>query len=125
MVHEHDVRRIALTLPDVDEEDSSFHFRAGKTGFAWPYPERVHPKKPRVTRLDIFVVRVSGEDDKQALLAGEPEKFFTTDHYNGYPAVMVRLEAIDIEELIELLTDAHKAATQVTARPRRKRATKE
>src|SRR4051812_48336072 len=98
MVDLEDVRRIALSLPNVDEEDSKVHFRVGGTGFAWPYPERVHPKLARVPRLDIFVVRVAGEDDKQAMLAGEPDKFFTTDYYNGYRAVMVRLEAIGTDE---------------------------
>ena len=40
------------------------------------------------------------------LIAADPEKFFTEPHYNGYPAVLVRLDAIDDDELTELLTDA-------------------
>jgi len=40
------------------------------------------------------------------LIAADPEKFFTEPHYNGFPAVLVRLPAIDDEELAELLTDA-------------------
>ena len=43
----------------------------------------------------MFAVRVSGEEEKQALIAADPEKFFTEPHYNGYPAVLVRLDAID------------------------------
>jgi hypothetical protein len=120
MVDEHDVRRIALSLPDAAEDDACFGFRVGKTGFAWPYLERVHPKKARVPRLDIFTVRVADLDDKEALLAGEPEKFFTTDHYDGYPAVQVRLAAIDLTDLTELLTDAHAAAMEKSARGRRR-----
>lgn len=116
MVDEHDVRTIALSLPDATADDSGFHFRVGKTGIAWPYPERVHPRKARMPRLDIFVIRVADQSDKEALLAGEPAKFFTTDHYVGYPAVMVRLAAIDLMELTELLTDAHAAAIQKHSR---------
>jgi hypothetical protein len=119
MVDLEDVRRIALSLPHVDEEDSKAHFRVGGTGFAWPSPERVHPNKARVPRFDIFVIRVAGEDDKQAMLAAEPDKFFTTDHYIVYPAVMARLEAIDVDELTELLTDAHAAALRVKRGPKR------
>jgi hypothetical protein len=51
-------------------------------------------------------VRVSGEDEKQALLAADPAKFFTDDHYRGYPAILVRLPEVDVAELTELLTDA-------------------
>ena len=51
-------------------------------------------------------VRVAGEAEKQMLIAADPEKFFTEPHYNGFPAVLVRLAAIDVEELRELLTDA-------------------
>lgn len=67
----------------------------------------MHPKRARVQRLDIFVIRVADEDDKQALLSGEPDVFFTTPHYDGYPAVMVRLAEIDEPRLTELLADAH------------------
>jgi hypothetical protein len=73
-----------------------------------------------VPRLDIFVIRVADEDDKQALLAGEPDVFFTTAHYDGYPAVMVRLEEIDEARLGELLTDARAAAIAKNTAPRKR-----
>jgi len=110
MVDMDDVRRIALSLPDITGDDNGTAFGLGKTLIAWPYPERVHPKKARIPRKDIFAVRVADQDDKQALLEGEPEIFFTTSHYDGYPAVMVRLAEIDRPRLTELLTDAHAAA---------------
>jgi hypothetical protein len=119
MIGKDDVRRVALLLQDAVEDDGSFGFRVGKTGFAWPYRERVHPKKVRVPRFDVFAIRVANLDDKEALLAGEPAKFFTTDHYDGYPAVLVRLAAIDLGELTVLLTDAHAAARQKSVRPKR------
>jgi hypothetical protein len=119
MVDKDDVRRVALSLPEAVEDGESFGFRVGKTGFAWPYLERVHPKKARVPRFDVFAMRVANLDDKEALLAGEPDKFFTTDHYDGYPAVLVRLAAIDLTELTELVTDAHAAAKLKSARSKR------
>lgn len=103
-----------MSLPDVAEDGLSF--RVNGALFAWPYPERIHPKKARVPRTDIFVIRVADLDDKQALIEGEPDIFFTTPHYDGYPAVMVRLAAIDEARLAELLADAHAAA--VTKKPR-------
>ena len=68
--------------------------------------ERVQPKKPRVPRADVVAVRVANEFEKQALLAADKEKFFTEPHYNGFPAVLVRLPLINLDELEELITDA-------------------
>ena len=118
-----DVRRLCLARDGVIE-DGDYCFRVGSRGFAWPYPERVHPKRPRVTRLDIFVIWLGADADKRALLAGEPESFFTTDHYNGYPAVLVRLNQISDDRLTELIADAHLAAAEDSARPRRRRRAK-
>lgn len=119
MVDEHDVRRVAMSLSDVTEDGSSF--RVNGALVAWPYPEKVHPKRARVPRLDIFAIRVADEDDKQALLQGELDVFFTTAHYDGYPAVMVRLAEIDEARLTELLTDAHAAVVATKSRRRSKR----
>lgn len=118
MVDEHDVRKLSMSLADVTENGDGFHFRARGTNMAWPYLERVHPRKARVPRLDIFVVRVANEDDKLALIEGEPDVFFTTSHYDGYPTVMVRLGEIDEERLRELLLDAHAAALATKKRRR-------
>jgi hypothetical protein len=104
MADPEDVRRVAETLPEVVADGLAYQVR-GKS-IAWTYLERVEPKKPRVARPDVLAVRVSGEEEKQTLLAAEPDKFFTDDHYNGYPAILVRLAAIDVDELTELLTDA-------------------
>ncbi|MFF0517374.1 MmcQ/YjbR family DNA-binding protein [Actinomadura nitritigenes] len=101
-----DVRRLALALPHVVEIDSDgFDFRVGGKGFVWSYPER-RPGKPRVIRTDIAVLYVGDEAEKQALLLGEPERFFTTPAYDGMPLVMLRLEEVDPDRLEELITDA-------------------
>ncbi len=111
MVDKDDVRRLALVLDGVVESvEDSFTFQRDGRGFVWPYPEPIHPKKARVARYDQFVIRVADADDKEAHLLGEPEVFFTTDHYNQYGAVIVRLDAIDETRLVELLRDAWEAA---------------
>jgi hypothetical protein len=101
-----DVRRVALDLPDVEEIDSDgFDFRVGGKGFVWSYPERL-PGQRRVIRTDIAVLFVGDEAEKQALLLGEPEVFFTVPGYDGWPLVMLRLAQVDIERLTELVIDA-------------------
>lgn len=101
-----DVRRIALALPDVVEIDSEgFDFRVGGKGFVWSYPER-KPGQRRVIRTDVAVLYVGDEAEKQALLKGEPELFFTEPGYDGWPLVMVRLEKVGVRRLKELVTDA-------------------
>ena len=101
-----DIRRIALALPETTEDSGRFGVSVCGKGFTWSWMERINPKKPRVENRDVVAIRVSGEDEKQALLAADSEKFFTEDHYNGFPAVLVRLAAIDVDELAELLSDA-------------------
>lgn len=106
MVDAEDVRRVALALPHVVEIDSDgFDFRVGDRGFVWSYPER-RPGKSRLIRTDIAVLFVGDEAEKQALLLGEPEIFFTARGYDGWPLVMVRLGQVDLERLAELVTDA-------------------
>ncbi len=101
-----DVRRLALALPHVVEIPSAgFDFRVADKGFVWSYPER-RPGKPRVLRTDIAVLFVGDEDEKQALLLGEPDLFFTTPSYAGSPLVMVRLAEVGTERLSELVIDA-------------------
>ncbi|MEP7024384.1 MAG: MmcQ/YjbR family DNA-binding protein [Actinomycetota bacterium] len=106
MADAEDVRRLALALPGVAEIDSDgFDFRVAGKGFVWSYPER-RPGKPRVIRIDIAVLYVGDEAEKQALLLGEPHIFFTTPGYDGWPLVMLRLDEVDAARLAELVTDA-------------------
>ena len=101
-----DVRRVASSLPDVVEIDSDgFDFRVAGKGFVWSYPERL-PGQRRVIRTDVAVLFVGDEAEKQALLKGEPELFFTTPGYDGWPLVMLRLEKVGVRRLRELVTDA-------------------
>ena len=101
-----DVRRVALSLPHVVEIDSDgFDFRVGGRGFVWSYPDWVRGQG-RVLRTDVAVLFVGDEAEKQALLLGEPDLFFTTAAYDGWPLVMVRLDRVDADRLVELVTDA-------------------
>ena len=99
-----------MSLPGVSEGDDRFAFSVSNHGkakdFAWIWLERIDPKKGRVPNPEVLAVRVDGEVDKQSLIAAEPDKFFTEPHYNGFPAILVRLAAIEEDELEELLIDA-------------------
>lgn len=97
MVTEADVRRIALSLPATTERPSygTPGFRVKDRLFARIREER-----------DVLVVWCEDLGEKAALLASDPAKFFTTPHYDGHPTVLVRLGAIEADELAELLTDA-------------------
>ncbi|HET7529948.1 MAG TPA: MmcQ/YjbR family DNA-binding protein [Mycobacteriales bacterium] len=106
-----DVRRIASALDGVVEIDSEgFDFRVHNRGFVWSYPERV-PGQRRVIRTDVAVLYVGDEAEKQALLKGEPDKFFTAPGYDGWPLVMLRLDKVGVRRLRELITDAWRMRT--------------
>ena len=105
MATQADVRRIAMALPETEERPGFVLSVAGK-GFAWPWLERLDPKRARVPNPDVIGVRVANELEKQALLSLDPAVFFTEPHYDGYPAVLVRIPAIEVDLLDKVLTDA-------------------
>jgi hypothetical protein len=94
---EDDLRRIALSLPAATERPSY-----GTPGF------RVADKLFARIRDDgdVAVVWCADIGEKEALIASDPGKFFTTSHYDGHPSVLVRLSAVGLSELTELLTEA-------------------
>ncbi len=105
-----DVRAIALSLSGVVEIPSDgFDFRVDNRGFVWSYPD-FHGRR-RVIRTDIAVLFVGDEAEKQALLLGEPDLFFTTPGYDGLPLVMLRLAEVKVDRLRELVTDAWQMRT--------------
>jgi hypothetical protein len=94
------------------EERSPHEWRIGKKLIAWERPLRksdydaltaVGVEPPQG---DILGVRVADEGVKFALIADQPELYFTTPHFDGYPAVLVKLAAIDERGLRELIVDA-------------------
>lgn len=110
MATQADVRRIAAKLPGAVESTDRFGFgvmNKGKVkGFVWVWLERIDPKKARVPQPKVIAVRVANLDDKEFMLGLDPVKFFTEPHYNGYPAVMIRLPAMSAAELRPILTEA-------------------
>ncbi len=110
MATQADVRRIALSLPTAEEEEGHFAFGVrvkGKLkGFAWVWLERLDPKKPRVANPAVLAVRVANVGAREALISAEPGKFFTEPHYEGFPAVLVRLAAVSAKDLRILLEEA-------------------
>jgi hypothetical protein len=107
---QHDVRRLALGLDGVEEiESDGFDFRVGGRGFVWSYPDRSGGR--RVLRTDIAVLYVGDEAERQALLRGEPDLFFSAPAYEWTPLVMVRLGEVDVARLTELITDAWRMRT--------------
>lgn len=96
MATEDDVRRLALSLPETTERPwrSTPGFRVRDRSFA------------RIRDDGLVVVFVADLDEKEALLVAAPQTFTTTPHYDGYPAVLVRLDSIEPDELAEVLTDS-------------------
>src|SRR5258708_36585920 len=115
-----DVRRLARSLPSVEEIDSDgFDFRVAGKGFVWSYPER-REGKPRVIRTDVAVLYVGDEAEKQALLLGEPRLFFTPPGADGWPLVMLRLAEVDTDRLAGVGGDPwRQPAPQAAAPPAR------
>jgi len=111
-----DVATIASSLPGVDESTSygNRDWKVSKKTFAWDRPlrkgevEALGGFEPEgaAPRGEILAVRVADEEAKQALLSSEPEVYFATSHFDGYPAVLVRLERIPRAELEELVVEA-------------------
>lgn len=108
-----DIRGICSQLPGSIEGEDRFGFGVevkGKVkGYCWTWLERVEPKKARVPNDRVLAVRTPSLQAKELLLASEPERFFTEDHYNGYPAILVRLDLMDPAELVDILQQAHES----------------
>lgn len=105
-----DVRRICGRLPGAVEGEGRFGFGVlvkGKAkGFCWTWMERVHPRKPKVENPGVLAIGTPGLGAKEVLVTSGREKYAVDPHYNGFPAVLVRMEAIGCAELQELLTEA-------------------
>jgi hypothetical protein len=108
-----DVARLALALPEATEERSGQgggrSWRVRDKTFAWERPLRrsdlaelgdTAPPGP------VLAARVPDLGARAALIADSPEVYFSTAHFTGYPAVLVRLDEISGEELAELLGEA-------------------
>jgi hypothetical protein len=110
MATQNDVRKIALSLPGAIEGTDRFAFsvenKGKQKGFVWVWRERKDPKKARTPCPTVLAVRVRDQAEKAVLLAADPEVFFTEPHYNGFPAVLVRLPKVPRALLRKLVVDA-------------------
>jgi hypothetical protein len=115
-----DVRRLALDLPGTSETSSRGQcaWNVNKKGFVWERPLRrsdlaalgdAAPSGP------ILGVRTADLEMKEVLLASRPDLYFTTPHFNGYAAVLLRLDAISVKELKEIVVEAWIACAGVRA----------
>jgi hypothetical protein len=106
-----DVRRIALALPDTSERQSRElrQWRVRERGFVWERPlrqkEREELSEPS-PEGPILAARVEHLGAKEALLADDSRVFFTTTHFDGYGAILVRLDRIAVADLDEVITEA-------------------
>ena len=116
MVSIEDVRTIALALPGAEESvsghtgEAAWRLKSGQ--FAWL-------RGPSATDLrqlselgrewpsgEVLAVRVADLEEKEALLAAEPDALFTIPHFEGYPGLLVRLDAVDRARIAEIIADA-------------------
>jgi hypothetical protein len=106
-----DVRRLALALPETTEVPSRglASCRVRDKFFVWERPLRpadLRALGDAAPTGPILGARVEHLVAKEALLADDPEVFFTTPHFDGYPAVLVRLDDISLEDLEEVIVEA-------------------
>jgi hypothetical protein len=106
-----DVREIALSMPEADEVVSRDlrQWRVKDKLFVWQRPLRrsdLEALGDSAPDGPILGVRVEHLVAKEAMLADDPDVYFTTPHFDGYPAVLVRLDRISPEELREAIVEA-------------------
>lgn len=106
-----DVRRIALALPQTNEERARglARWRVRDKLFVWERPLRpadLRALGDAAPQGPVLGARVEHLGAKEALLAADPHLYFTTPHFDGYPAVLARLESAALGELAELIVEA-------------------
>ena len=106
-----DVQRIALSLPETGDRVSRDlrQWRVKDKLFVWERPLRrseIEALGSDPSDGPILGARVEHLLAKEALLADDPKVFFTTSHFDGYPAVLVRLQRIGLTDLQEVVTEA-------------------
>ena len=112
-----DVRRLALSLPEVAEAASGdLAFEVAGKRFVGLWRERVHPKKTKVPNPGVIVLPTADLGEKEALIASVPG-VFTEPHYDGFKAVLVRLAEVGDDDLAEMVTDAWRAVAPPSLLP--------
>ena len=125
MVKLEEVRKMVLALPDVSEGTSwgNRTFSVNNKAFAWERPfskadlkrfgDETPPEGP------FLAVRTADLLEKEAALESNPNAFFTIEHFNGYPAFLIRLNKVTKKVLKTAIDDAYRVV--LTAKPSRPR----
>jgi hypothetical protein len=103
-----DIRTIVADLPETVEA-TEHDWRVKDKSLAWERPLREADRRAlgrTAPKGEVLGVRVADVGVKEALLADDPSVYFTTPHFDGYPAVLLRLAEISVAELADLLRDA-------------------
>ena len=103
-----DVRHAVAALPETFEEPAR-SWRVGKKPLVWERPLRAVDHEalgPAAPQGPILGARVPDLEAKEELLSRAPEVYFVTPHFDGYPAILVRLDVIDVDELQDLVVEA-------------------
>jgi len=126
MADQETVRRLAMALPqvvDISKGGDHIAFELADGGrLVWTFLRRVHPKKARVPDPEVVAIHCQVER-KEMLVEAAPDRYFDDDHYRGFPAVMVRLAAIDDDELAAMLQAAWRLSAEAPkkkTRPKRR-----
>ena len=111
-----------MALPGAQEGKDRFAFfvmdKGKPKGFAWVSLDRPEPKKARVPNPAVLAVRVANNAQKDLIVSSDPRKFFTEQHYNGYPAILVRLKEVTVADLRVLLEEAWRCRAPKALRER-------
>lgn len=111
MVDIDDLRRLAMAMPEVIEKAAwgMATWRVDGRMFVWERPLRAKELAELGDNAPeglIAGVRTEDLSEKEALLSSDPTVFFTTTHFDGHPAVLVRLDAVDADRLKQIVEDA-------------------
>ncbi|ADD44212.1 MmcQ/YjbR family DNA-binding protein [Stackebrandtia nassauensis] len=107
-----DVRRIAMALPETTERssyDGTAAWRVKDKLFVWERPLRGTDREALGESAPdgpILAARVADLGEREALIEQDPKVYFTIPHFDGYPAILIHLDNIDVAELTEVVTDA-------------------
>ena len=113
MATEDDVRRLALALPGVREVTQ--YAVAGRP-IAWPYFERDKSRRKLTWHDGVIAIRCPLLE-KEMLIEAAPDIYFDDDYYRTFPAVLVRLDRIDTDELAAMLARAHELQAPKPRKP--------
>lgn len=108
-----DLRRIALSFPGVTPAEGpqlayGLTVKGKHKGICWEWNERVHPKKPKRPNPEVYAFRVRHVGMKPPSSSGPDAKYVHDPHYDGYPAVLVRLSQVSPDELAELFEEGYR-----------------